>query len=67
MKEVALLKTRDVAKKCPGQCIIGADTIVVFNNQILHKPKSHEEAVEHLIKLRGNRHASDDRGSPYFS
>lgn len=56
VKEVALLKTRDVANKCPNQCIIGADTIVVFNDQILHKPKSHEEAVRHLTQLAGNRH-----------
>lgn len=54
--EVALLKARDVAKKCQGKCIIGADTIVVFNNQILHKPVSEGEAIEHLTKLAGNRH-----------
>ena len=54
--EVALLKTRDVAKKCPNQCIIGADTIVVFNDEILHKPTSPEEAIKHLTQLAGNRH-----------
>lgn len=53
---VALLKTRDVAKNCLNQCVIGADTIVVYDEQILHKPKSHEEAVAHLKQLRGNRH-----------
>lgn len=56
VKEVALLKTRDVAGKCPNQLVIGADTIVVFNEQILHKPTSHEEAVGHLQKLANNRH-----------
>lgn len=56
VKEVALLKTRDVAKKCPNKLVIGADTIVVFNNQILHKPKSHDEAVQHLMQLSNNRH-----------
>lgn len=25
-------------------------------DQILHKPKSHEEAIAHLKRLRGNRH-----------
>ena len=54
--EVALLKTRDVAKKCPNQCIIGADTIVVFNDEILHKPTSPEEAIQHLTRLAGNHH-----------
>lgn len=56
VEEVALLKTRDVAHKCPNQLIIGADTIVVFNDTILHKPKSQEEAVRHLMQLAGNRH-----------
>lgn len=56
VKEVALLKTRDVAKKCPNKLIIGADTIVVFNNQILHKPKSFDEAVNHLMQLSNNCH-----------
>lgn len=56
VKEVALLKTRDVAKKCAHKLVIGADTIVVFNNQLLHKPKSHEEAVQHLTQLAGKRH-----------
>lgn len=56
VKEVALLKTRDVAVKKPGQLIIGADTIVVYEQQILHKPKSHEEAIQHLMKLANNRH-----------
>lgn len=56
VEEVALLKTRDVAYKCPNQLIIGADTIVVFNDTILHKPKSQEEAVRHLMQLAGNRH-----------
>ncbi|ATP41276.1 septum formation inhibitor Maf [Solibacillus sp. R5-41] len=56
VKEVALLKTRDVAANHPGQLIIGADTIVIYEQQILHKPKSHEEAVHHLKKLASNRH-----------
>lgn len=57
VKEVALLKTRDVAVNSPGQLVIGADTIVVYANQILHKPKSPEEAIQHLMKLANNRHS----------
>ncbi|MEG0440223.1 Maf family protein [Solibacillus cecembensis] len=56
VEEVALLKTRDVAVNHPGHLIIGADTIVIYEQQILHKPKSHEEAVQHLTKLADNRH-----------
>ncbi|WP_431027344.1 Maf family protein [Lysinibacillus sp. LZ02] len=54
--EVALLKTRDVAKKCPGKVVIGADTIVVYNDCLLHKPKSHQEAIKHLQTLSNDVH-----------
>lgn len=53
---VALLKARDVAVNCPGKIVIGADTIVVLDDEILHKPTSSEEAMAHLQKLSNNRH-----------
>lgn len=56
VKAVALLKTRDVAKKRQAATIIGADTIVVFENELLHKPKTREEAISHLSRLSGKRH-----------
>jgi len=56
VQKVALLKTKDVATNCPGKTVIGADTIVVFNNELLHKPKTPEEAIRHLEKLSSNRH-----------
>ncbi len=56
VKEVALLKTRDVAKKAANATVIGADTIVVDNHELLHKPKSREEAIAHLLRLSGNQH-----------
>lgn len=57
VKGVALLKTRDVAKKVPSATVIGADTIVVFDNKLLHKPTTREEAISHLSRLSGARHA----------
>lgn len=57
VKGVALLKTRDVAKKVPDATVIGADTIVVFENELLHKPTTREEAISHLSRLSGKRHA----------
>ncbi len=56
VRDVALLKTRDVAKKVVGKTIIGADTIVVFEDTLLHKPKTREEAITHLQKLSNNHH-----------
>ena len=51
-----MLKAREVAKKVPGKTVIGADTIVVFNDSLLHKPTTREEAICHLQKLSGTQH-----------
>ncbi|KUF29955.1 MULTISPECIES: Maf family protein [Lysinibacillus] len=56
VKGVALLKTRDVARKAPNATIIGADTIVVYKDELLHKPKTREEAISHLQRLSDNKH-----------
>ena len=36
--------------------VIGADTIVVINNEVLGKPKDHEDAVRMLTLLQNNAH-----------
>lgn len=36
--------------------VLGADTIVVLNNQILEKPRNEQHAQEMLIALSGNTH-----------
>ncbi len=56
VREVALLKTKDVKRKNDDRTVIGADTVVVFENTLLHKPKSREEAIHHLERLSNNRH-----------
>ena len=56
VRNVALLKTRAVAANIKNKIIIGADTIVAFNGQLLHKPKSVEEAILHLQSLSGQTH-----------
>lgn len=40
----------------PEDILITGDTVVWFQNEILHKPKSPEEAFEMLKKLSGNAH-----------
>lgn len=42
------------AKK--GDLIIAADTVVVFENEILGKPKDFDDAMEMLLKLSGKWH-----------
>ncbi len=49
-------KAREVASRCPGGIIIGADTIVVIRGRILGKPSSHEDARAMLRSLSGKWH-----------
>ena len=56
VKTLALLKATDISQQYPDRYIIGADTIVVFNQQILGKPVDKEDAVNTLKRLRGQQH-----------
>ncbi|MGI6296843.1 MAG: Maf family protein [Armatimonadota bacterium] len=49
-------KARDVAKDHPNSLIIGADTIVVVDEQILGKPKDEQDAARMLRLLSGRTH-----------
>ena len=54
--ELAKLKALSVAKDYPNDIVIGADTIVVFEDQILGKPKDEEDAYRMLKLLSDDRH-----------
>ena len=57
VKQLALLKAEDIAGQVSDQSIIiGADTIVVHDNEVLGKPKNKDHAYQILNKLQGNRH-----------
>lgn len=49
-------KAFDVYKKFPNAIVIGADTIVTYNDIKLGKPSSKEEAFKMLKMLSGNTH-----------
>ncbi|MEG2295276.1 MAG: Maf family protein [Oscillospiraceae bacterium] len=53
---LALEKAKQVALEYPHDCIIGADTIVVLDNNIICKPKDEQDAKEILRSLSGNTH-----------
>lgn len=57
VETLSLEKAKAVAKNHNDAIIIGADTIVVLDNQILGKPKTKEDAREMLKKLSGNTHS----------
>lgn len=50
----SLEKGRDVASKIDEGVVISADTIIVFQGEILGKPHTEEKAREMLKKLSGN-------------
>lgn len=49
-------KARAVAVRHPGALVVGADTIVVLDGEILGKPADRDEAVAMLQRLRGRAH-----------
>ncbi|WP_296903344.1 nucleoside triphosphate pyrophosphatase, partial [uncultured Megasphaera sp.] len=53
----ALGKARDVADKYPGQWVLGADTIVAVDGEILGKPKNEKAAAAMLHELSGKKHS----------
>lgn len=57
VKELAVLKACDVAKKCGKKAlVIGADTVVCINGEILGKPKDWRDAKRMLRMLSAKAH-----------
>ena len=50
------LKARDAGSRYQNGIVIGSDTIVVLDGEILGKPAASEEAVEMLMRLQGRTH-----------
>ena len=47
---------RDKARAVPGELVLGADTIVVIDDQVLEKPADADDAARMLLRLQGRRH-----------
>ena len=54
--ELSRKKAESVAKRVGDSIILGADTIVVLDGEILGKPKDSDEAFKMLKKLSGMEH-----------
>lgn len=54
---MAMEKAQAVAAREAGACVLGADTTVVLDDDILGKPASHGEALATLARLSGRSHA----------
>ena len=57
VKELSLLKANNTALFYPNDWVIGADTIVVVDEQILGKPRSKTDAIEMLNRLNNCEHS----------
>jgi len=55
-KNLAELKSTKVSNKYPDQMVLGADSVISLNNELINKPKSRNEALEILKKLNGSIH-----------
>ena len=53
---ISRTKAETISHKFPNDIIIGADTIVVFNEEIFEKPKDKNESKKMLKALSGNSH-----------
>lgn len=53
---LAKQKAKEVFKRNKDALVIGADTVVIVNNQILGKPKDKEDVKRMISMLSGNTH-----------
>ena len=55
-KNLAELKANKVSEKKPDKFVLGADSVINLNGQLISKPTSREEAFSILEKLNGRKH-----------
>jgi len=55
-KNLAELKSTKVSNKYPDQLVLGADSVISLNNELINKPSTREGALEILKKLNGSLH-----------
>ena len=55
-KNLAEIKSIKVSSNNPNQLVLGADSVISLNNQLINKPNSREEAFEILKRLNNSKH-----------
>ncbi len=55
-KNLAEIKSIKVSSKKPDKLVLGADSVVSLNNEIINKPRSREEALKILKRLNNSKH-----------
>jgi septum formation protein len=55
-KNLAELKSNKVSAKFPNELVIGADSVIDLNGEVISKPNDRNEALEILKTLNGKKH-----------
>ena len=55
-KNLAEIKSIKVSNKNPDRLVIGADSVISLNEELINKPNSREEAFNILKKLNNSKH-----------
>ena len=55
-KNLAELKANKVSSKKPDQLVLGADSVIDLESELISKPTNRDEALKILKKLNGKRH-----------
>jgi len=55
-KNLAELKANKVSEKKPDELVLGADSVIDLNGQLISKPKNREDAIKILKKLNDQKH-----------
>ena len=55
-KNLAEIKSIKVSSKNPDRYVLGADSVISLNNELINKPNSRDEALAILKKLNNSKH-----------
>ena len=55
-KNLAELKANKVSEKKTNELVLGADSVINLNNELISKPTNRKEALDILQKLNGQKH-----------
>jgi len=55
-KNLAELKANKVSEKIPNELVLGADSVIDLEGNLISKPKDRDEALSILKKLNGKKH-----------
>ena len=55
-KNLAEIKSIKISNKVPDRLVLGADSVISLDNELINKPDSREDAFEILKKLNNSKH-----------